>query len=160
MTPQPTLQLPTAEHTHAFGRRLGALLRAGDVLVLAGALGAGKTALTKGIAVGMGITGTVTSPTFVLARWHRPADGGPQLIHVDAYRLGGPAELDDLDLEIESSVTVVEWGDDRAEQLSDDRLRIELDRHPDDTRTATVTGHGRFVGLVDEIVAPLELPVA
>lgn len=146
-----TLVLATPEQTHEFGRRLGSRLQAGDVVILVGALGAGKTALTKGVAEGMGISATVTSPTFVIARWHRPTAGGPQLIHVDAYRLGGPAELDDLDLEVESSVTVVEWGDGRAEQLSDARLRIELDRHTDDTRTATLTATGRLTALLDQL---------
>lgn len=145
------LVLETPERTHEFGRRLGSRLQAGDVVILVGALGAGKTALTKGIAAGMGISTTVTSPTFVIARWHRPDDGGPQLIHVDAYRLGGPGELDDLDLEVETSVTVVEWGDGRAEQLSDDRLRIELDRHADDTRTATLSATGRLAPLLTQL---------
>lgn len=143
--------LETPADTHALGVALGRRLRAGDVVILTGALGAGKTALTKGIAEGMGVTGLVTSPTFVLARVHRPAGsavsdpaGGPTLVHVDAYRLGGALELDDLDLDTEltSAAVVIEWGEGVAEQLADDRLTVELTRLPDDRRTAVLTGTG------------------
>jgi tRNA threonylcarbamoyladenosine biosynthesis protein TsaE len=120
--------LATAEDTKAWGIRLGRLLRAGDLVVLTGELGAGKTTLTQGIAEGLGVRGPITSPTFVIARVHPSLVGGPALVHVDAYRLAGFAELDDLDLDatLEESVTVVEWGHGLAEDLADDRLEITL----------------------------------
>jgi tRNA threonylcarbamoyladenosine biosynthesis protein TsaE len=120
--------LATAEQTRAWGERLGRSLRAGDLVVLTGELGAGKTTLTQGIGAGLGIRGPVTSPTFVLARVHPSLVGGPALVHVDAYRLGGFAELDDLDLDatLEDCVTVVEWGHGIAEDLAEDRLEITL----------------------------------
>ncbi len=139
------LELPTATDTHALGLAIGRLLHAGDLVILTGSLGAGKTALTKGIAEGMGVSGPVTSPTFVLARVHRPARAtGTTLVHVDAYRLGGTVELDDLDLDTDltAAAVVVEWGEGVAEQLADDRLSIELTRLPDDRRTAVLTGTG------------------
>ncbi len=140
------VELPTVEDTRAYGVRLASVLRAGDLVVLSGPLGAGKTALTQGIGQGLGVLGRVTSPTFVLARVHR---GTLPLVHVDAYRLRDSAssalELDDLDLDADlpSSVTVVEWGDGLVEGLSEDRLEIALARHDDDRRTAVVRGIGR-----------------
>ena len=137
--------LDTPADTHALGVALGRRLRAGDLVILTGALGAGKTALTKGIAEGMGVTGLVTSPTFVLARVHHPATpDGSTLVHVDAYRLGGAPELDDLDLDTDltAAAVVIEWGEGIAEQLADDRLTVELTRLPDDRRTAVLTGTG------------------
>ena len=124
----PEAWLPSSEQTREWGARLGRLLRAGDLVLLVGELGAGKTTLTQGIAAGLGVRGPVTSPTFVLARVHPSLVGGPPLVHVDAYRLGGLAELDDLDLDadLEGAVTVVEWGRGLAEQLSGDRLEVEL----------------------------------
>jgi tRNA threonylcarbamoyladenosine biosynthesis protein TsaE len=141
--------LPTAEDTRAWGERLGRLLRAGDLVVLTGGLGAGKTTLTQGLAEGVGVRGPITSPTFVIARVHPSLVGGPALVHVDAYRLGGFAELDDLDLDtsLEESVTVVEWGHGLAEDLADDRLEVVL--QGEDTRTATVTTHGSRWHAVD-----------
>ena len=137
------MQLPTPDQTHAWGARLGALLRAGDLVVLTGGLGAGKTCLTQGIAEGLGVRGPITSPTFVIARVHPSLVGGPDLVHVDAYRLGGLAELDDLDLDasLDDAVTVVEWGRGVAEQLSDDYLEVTLTGY--DTRTVDLVGHGR-----------------
>jgi tRNA threonylcarbamoyladenosine biosynthesis protein TsaE len=128
--------LATADETRAFGIRLGRLLRAGDVLVLTGDLGAGKTTLTQGIAEGLGVRGPITSPTFVIARVHPSLIGGPALVHVDAYRVGSQLELDDLDLDadLDESVTVVEWGAGLAEQLSAERLGITLTG--DQVRTA------------------------
>ncbi|XVX19461.1 tRNA (adenosine(37)-N6)-threonylcarbamoyltransferase complex ATPase subunit type 1 TsaE [Actinomycetota bacterium] len=125
--------LATAEDTRELGIRLGRLLRAGDLLVLTGDLGAGKTTLTQGIADGLGVRGPITSPTFVIARVHPGLTGGPALVHVDAYRLGGLAELEDLDLEesLEDSVTVVEWGHGMAESLSDTHLEIVLEADPE-----------------------------
>lgn len=141
-----TAVLPTAEDTAALGARLGAQLRAGDVVVLSGPLGAGKTMLTKGIAAAMDVDGPVTSPTYVLARVHpgRRA-GAPALVHVDIYRLldhGGDllGELDslDLDTDLADAVVVVEWGEGLAERLSEHHLDIRLDRAGDsETRTAT-----------------------
>ncbi|MEW1954835.1 tRNA (adenosine(37)-N6)-threonylcarbamoyltransferase complex ATPase subunit type 1 TsaE [Terrabacter sp. NPDC080008] len=145
----------TADDTQDFGRRLGALLRGGDVLVLTGDLGAGKTTLTQGIAEGLGVRGPITSPTFVIARVHPSLVGGPALVHVDAYRLGSALELDDLDLDadLDQSVTVVEWGAGLAEQLSDSRLELSI--VGDDVRTARLVGVGdRWSGVLDA-VAPV-----
>ena len=134
--------LDTAEQTRAWGERLGRSLRAGDLVVLTGELGAGKTTLTQGIGAGLGIRGPVTSPTFVIARVHPSLVGGPALVHVDAYRLGGFAELDDLDLDatLEDCVTVVEWGHGLAEDLTDDRLEITLSGTQ--TRRIDLAPHG------------------
>lgn len=120
-------------------RRLGVGVakgcRSGDVVLLAGPLGAGKTTFTQGFAMGLGVVGAVTSPTFVIARTHRSAIGGPDLVHVDAYRLGGLVELDDLDLDatLAESVTVVEWGKDLAECLVDDPIVVTIERDPTET---------------------------
>ncbi|WP_328527354.1 tRNA (adenosine(37)-N6)-threonylcarbamoyltransferase complex ATPase subunit type 1 TsaE [Nocardioides sp. NBC_00368] len=112
------------------GRRMSGLLAAGDVLVLSGGLGAGKTTFTKGLGAGLGVRGEITSPTFVIARVHPSTVGGPELVHVDAYRLGGIDELDDLDLDtdLDDAVTVVEWGEGLAEGLSESRLEIRIVR--------------------------------
>nr|WP_208383375.1 tRNA (adenosine(37)-N6)-threonylcarbamoyltransferase complex ATPase subunit type 1 TsaE [Modestobacter marinus] len=134
--------MPTVADTQAFGRELAGLLRAGDLVVLAGPLGAGKTALTQGIGAGLGVPGPVTSPTFVLARVHR--GGRVPLVHVDAYRLTGMADVDDLDLDAttDEAVTVVEWGHGLVEQLADEHLVVELDRRDDDVRTVRLVPHG------------------
>ena|SRR5271165_853563 len=139
--------LLSADETFALGERLGAELRAGDVVVLSGPLGAGKTVLAKGIARGMDVEGPVTSPTFVLARVHRARRaGGPAMVHVDMYRLldhtGSDllGELDslDLDTDLDQAVVVVEWGEGLAERLSDRHLDVRLQRGTDsDIRTAT-----------------------
>lgn len=146
-----TQPLPTVEDTLAFGERVGRELRAGDVVVLSGPLGAGKTVVAKGIAHGMGVEGPITSPTFVLARVHRArAPGRPSMVHVDVYRLrdGGDllAELDslDLDTDLDEAVAVVEWGEGLAERLAQRHLDISLQRQPDgETRTATWRWSGR-----------------
>jgi tRNA threonylcarbamoyladenosine biosynthesis protein TsaE len=144
--PTRTLTLPTAADTQAFGARLGAVLRHGDLVVLTGPLGAGKTALVQGIGAGMQVQGRIASPTFVIARVHPPAGTDrPALVHVDAYRLGSLDEVDDLDLDVDaaSSVTVVEWGAGLVEQLADSHLEVVLDRASDsETRTATLVAHG------------------
>ena len=142
MTPK---VLATDEDTRSFGAALARDLRAGDLVILTGGLGAGKTTLTQGLAEGLGVRGPITSPTFVIARVHPSLVEGPALVHVDAYRLGGFAELDDLDLDaaLEESVTIVEWGHGLAEDLSDDRLEIVLEADPEtERRTVVVTGHG------------------
>jgi tRNA threonylcarbamoyladenosine biosynthesis protein TsaE len=139
--------LPTVDDTRAFGSALAAVLRAGDLVVLTGPLGAGKTALAQGVGAGLGVAGDVTSPTFVIARVHRSLGGGPPLVHVDAYRLGGVtdprAEVDDLDLDasVDDSVTVVEWGEGLVEQLVDAYLEVRIDRRDDDTRTVDLVAH-------------------
>ena len=114
----------------ALGQRLAGLLAAGDLVVLTGALGAGKTTLTQGIGAGLSVRGPVTSPTFVIARVHPPLGQGPALVHVDAYRLGSIAEVDALDLDatLEPSVTVVEWGEGLVDDLAPDRLEIAIER--------------------------------
>jgi tRNA threonylcarbamoyladenosine biosynthesis protein TsaE len=145
------LTLASADDTHDLGMRLGRSLRAGDLVVLTGGLGAGKTTLTQGIGAGLGVRGPVTSPTFVLARVHPSLVGGPALAHVDAYRIGGALELDDLDLDtdVADSVTVVEWGHGVAERLADAYLEIELEVVDGEARRATLTGHGiRWDGVV------------
>lgn len=138
-----TARLPTVADTEALGARLADGLGAGDLVLLAGPLGAGKTALVRGIAAGLGVRGPVTSPTFVIARVHR----GPRvpLVHVDAYRLGSDlGEIDalDLDTDLADAVVVVEWGEGRVEQLSERHLLVRLERHDDDSRTASGTWRG------------------
>ena len=120
----------SAEQTRQCGRELGHRLVAGDLVILSGELGAGKTTFTQGLAEGLGVRGPITSPTFVIARVHPPLAGGVPLVHVDAYRLGSLAELDDLDLDtaVEDSVTVVEWGEGKAEVLAQAHYTVHLAR--------------------------------
>lgn len=129
------LTVGTAGQTHALAAAIGAELEAGDLLVLTGELGAGKTTFTQGLGEGLGVRAGIISPTFVLVRIHPnlpdgPRPGGPDLVHVDAYRLASASEIDDIDLEntMDSAVTVVEWGRDRVEHLSESRLEVELHR--------------------------------
>lgn len=136
------VELATPEDTRELGRALAGVLEPGDLVVLSGPLGAGKTVLVQGIGAGLGVEGTVVSPTFVIARVHR---GRLPLVHVDAYRLGSVAEVDDLDLDATAaeSVTAVEWGEGLVEGLSDAHLAVRLDRdRADEVRVATVTGYG------------------
>lgn len=132
----------------ALGRRLANVLEPGDLLVLSGELGAGKTTLARGIGEGLGVRGPVTSPTFVIARRHPSLSNGPALVHVDAYRLGSTAEIDDLDLDLEDAVTVVEWGAGRVEHLADSWLLIEL-REEGDGRRASFRAAGPRWGATD-----------
>jgi tRNA threonylcarbamoyladenosine biosynthesis protein TsaE len=133
------LQIATDTEMRALGRRLAGRLRAGDLLILTGPLGAGKTTLVQGIGAGLGVRGPVTSPTFVIARVHP----GVPLVHADAYRLGSMLEVDDLDLDTANSVTVVEWGEGLAEGLADDRLEISISPAPDSQRrTVRIRGIG------------------
>lgn len=147
--------LRTREETQDWGRRLGSLLRAGDLLLLTGGLGAGKTTLTQGIADGLQVRGPITSPTFVIARVHPSLVGGPELVHVDAYRLDGALELDDLDLDsdLESAVTIVEWGAGLAEELTDDRLEllIDVDQKTEERRITLLANGARAHEIVREV---------
>jgi tRNA threonylcarbamoyladenosine biosynthesis protein TsaE len=158
----------TPEQMQELGLRLAALLRAGDLVLLSGELGAGKTTLARGLGEGLGVRGAVTSPTFVIARVHPPLRGGtPPLVHVDAYRLGdGLEEMEDLDLDVSlpESVVIVEWGEGKVEELSEDRLQVVIERTvggpssqvpgDHDVREVTVTGiggrwaHQDFAGLL------------
>ncbi len=141
--------VPTGAAMQDLGERLATLLRPGDLLIATGDLGAGKTTLTQGLGRGLGTTGPVISPTFVLSRIHPAAEGGPALVHVDAYRLHSSEELDDLDLDatLADAVTVIEWGAGLAEGLAQDRLEIEIAVRPapeadDDVRLVALHGVG------------------
>jgi tRNA threonylcarbamoyladenosine biosynthesis protein TsaE len=168
------VEAPGTDDMEAFGRELGTELRAGDVVVLTGPLGAGKTTLTRGIGAGLGVRGPVQSPTFVLARTHPSLVGAAPLVHVDAYRLGSAALLDDLDLDFDHSVVVFEWGAGLIDDASESWLEIVIERpmgastvtdataavettmtdaaasdalDADEPRTLTVRGHGpRWAG--------------
>ncbi len=133
------MRLATVEDTKAFGALLAQDLRPGDLVILSGPLGAGKTALTQGIGKGLDITTPITSPTFVIARVH---DGPTKLIHVDAYRLGGDLEDLGIDEDLDQAVVVVEWGEGVVEGFSDSHLLISMQRHDDDSRTVQITGVG------------------
>ena len=126
------LTVANADDMVALGRRLAAMLLPGDLVVLSGDLGAGKTTLVRGIGAGLGVRGPITSPTFVIARVHPSLTGGPALVHADAYRLGSRAEVDDLDLDtdIDSSVTVVEWGEGLVEDLAPSFLEVAIAATP------------------------------
>ncbi len=140
------IQVATAGDMRALGQRLAALLRPGDLVVLSGPLGAGKTTLVQGIGQGLNVRGPVTSPTFVIARVHPSLGGGPALVHADAYRLASPAEVDDLDLDadIGNSVTVVEWGEGLVEGLAADRLEVTI------AITRATVGAGSGGGTADD----------
>ncbi|WP_270485855.1 tRNA (adenosine(37)-N6)-threonylcarbamoyltransferase complex ATPase subunit type 1 TsaE [Gordonia jacobaea] len=129
-----TRELPDVADTEALGAELAQSLSAGDVVILDGPLGAGKTALARGIASGLDVVGRVSSPTFIIAREHKPGSPDrPGMVHVDAYRLGGLDELDalDLDTDLTDAVVVVEWGEGVAERLADRHLLVRLRRDPD-----------------------------
>lgn len=141
-----TVLVPTAERMRDLAAGLADACRAGDLIILTGDLGAGKTTFVQGLGRGLGVTEPVTSPTFVIARVHEAA-GRVDLVHVDAYRLGSAIDLDDLDLDatLADCVTVVEWGEGKVEHLSPDRLDVRIDRSDDaddEIRRVTFTGHG------------------
>jgi tRNA threonylcarbamoyladenosine biosynthesis protein TsaE len=152
--------VPAADDMRALGTRLGDVLKAGDLVLLSGALGSGKTTLAQGLGDGLGVRGPVTSPTFVIARVNPSTVGGPPMVHVDAYRLTGWDELEDLDLEasLDDAVTVVEWGSGLAEGLAEDRLELTIVRAgttmaepsgADGPRRVVVRGCGRRWAGVD-----------
>jgi tRNA threonylcarbamoyladenosine biosynthesis protein TsaE len=153
------IEVPGAAEMRALGLRLADLLQPGDLVVLAGPLGAGKTTLVQGIGAGLQVRGPITSPTFVIARVHPSLRGGPDLVHADAYRLGSQLEVDDLDLDadVEHAVTVVEWGEGLVEYLAAGHLRITIGwpaagqpgepsdavaEQRDEPRQVIVTGYG------------------
>ncbi len=159
--PADRIPVATADDMQVLGQRIAAVLRAGDLVVLTGPLGAGKTTLVQGIGQGLDVRGPVTSPTFVIARVHPPLRGGPGLVHVDAYRLGSVAEVDDLDLDasLEDCVTVVEWGEGLVEELAADRLEVTITMppagEPGEMRRVTLAGiGGRWASAVDPRVVP------
>ncbi len=139
------LEIANADAMHNLGLRLGQQLRAGDAVILTGSLGAGKTTLTRGVGEALNTIGTVSSPTFVIARTHKRENSSVPLIHVDAYRLGSPAELDDLDIDFENSITFIEWGRDFVDGLFESWLDIEIDRDQtgeSELRKVRITGEG------------------
>ena len=153
------LAVTTAGAMQALGERIGHKCRAGDLVLLVGDLGAGKTTLVQGLGLALGVAERVTSPTFVIARVHATAAGFPQLVHVDAYRLGSALEFDDLDLaaDVDESVTVVEWGEGKAEQLARDYLVVRISRTDngvDETRRVAISAVGSRWTLSDlEVLA-------
>ena len=139
------LGVADADEMHQLGLNLAQQFVAGDLAVLTGPLGAGKTTLSRGIGEGLGVLGTVNSPTFVIARTHKRANGGPDLVHVDAYRLGSPQELDDLDIDFANSITLVEWGAGFTEGISDSWLDVQIERDHtgvSEVRAVKITGFG------------------
>lgn len=136
--------IATPEEMHELGMTLGATFKAGDLVLLTGPLGAGKTTLTRGIGEALGAIGNVSSPTFVIARTHKLAGKDHVLVHVDAYRLSSAAELDDLDIDFENSITIVEWGKGFTDGITDRWIEIEIDRDQTgatETREVVVTQH-------------------
>jgi tRNA threonylcarbamoyladenosine biosynthesis protein TsaE len=145
------IALPDADATRDLGERLARLVRAGDLVILSGELGAGKTTLVQGLGRGLGVRGRISSPTFIIARVHPPMADGPGLVHVDAYRLGSVSELDALDLDTaaDQSVTVVEWGEGIAESLAADRLEVLLERPRGGGSSPAPQSAGAGVGAVE-----------
>ena len=145
------LSVRDADEMHALGIRLGKKLQAGDLVVLVGPLGAGKTTLTRGVGEALGAIGNVSSPTFVIARTHKRNDGGAPMVHVDAYRLGSADELDDLDIDFPKSIVLVEWGKGMLDGISDSYLEVEIERDhtgATETREVMITGYGeRWAGV-------------
>jgi tRNA threonylcarbamoyl adenosine modification protein YjeE len=139
------LQISTAEDMHEFGSKLASILKAGDLVILTGPLGAGKTTFTRGVGEGLRAIGNVSSPTFVIARTHKRENSEVPLVHVDAYRLSSLHEFDDLDIDIDHSIVLVEWGRGFAEELAESWLDIEIGRDhtgESEIRDVTITAHG------------------
>jgi tRNA threonylcarbamoyl adenosine modification protein YjeE len=139
------LQISTAEDMHGFGSKLAGILKAGDLVILTGPLGAGKTTFTRGVGEGLQAIGNVSSPTFVIARTHKRENSEVPLVHVDAYRLSSLHEFDDLDIDIDHSIVLVEWGRGFAEELAESWLDIEIGRDhtgESEIRDVTITAHG------------------
>ena len=135
-------EIANPEAMHELGKRIATELRAGDLVLLNGPLGAGKTTLTRGIGEGLGAQGTIQSPTFVLARTHKTA-AGPKLVHVDAYRLDSAMELDDLDIDFPHSIVVVEWARDYVDGIAESWLSVDIDRTSEDEhRLIEIEGFG------------------
>jgi tRNA threonylcarbamoyl adenosine modification protein YjeE len=136
-------QIQDPEQMHQLGLAIAKVLKSGDLLLLNGPLGAGKTTLTRGIGEGLGASGTVQSPTFVLARTHRTAVG-PKLVHVDAYRLNSALELDDLDIDFANSIVVVEWARDYIDGIAEHWLLVDINRESEDeSRLVNISGFGQ-----------------
>jgi len=139
------LEISTAEEMNEFGIKLASLFKAGDLIILTGPLGAGKTTFTRGVGEGLQAIGNVSSPTFVIARTHKRENSNVPLVHVDAYRLSNLHEFDDLDIDIENSIVLVEWGRGFAEGLAESWLDIEIERDhtgETDVRKVAVIAHG------------------
>ena len=137
------------------GRRLGGTLQQGDLISLNGVLGAGKTTLTKAIGEGVGVKSSISSPTFLIARTHQTSSGIP-FVHIDAYRLSNPRELDDLDIDYSNSISVIEWGKGFTESLAESILEIEIERFLEsEDRKLTISGQGRFAN-ADEMFGDLK----
>ncbi|MBB5632889.1 tRNA threonylcarbamoyladenosine biosynthesis protein TsaE [Cryobacterium mesophilum] len=141
------ISVATPEEMEKLGAAIAGRLRPGDLVALNGELGAGKTTLVRGLGAALGVAGTVASPTFVIARTHARGTDAP-LVHVDAYRLSNPAELDDLDLDFEGSIVVVEWAAGMVDGMTDSWLEVEIVRpamggtDEAEPRRVTITGHG------------------
>jgi tRNA threonylcarbamoyl adenosine modification protein YjeE len=141
---QLSILIENEDQMHDLGVRLGSLLEPGDLVSLNGVLGAGKTTLTKSIGEGVGVQGSISSPTFLIARSH-PTSSGTPFVHIDAYRLSAPRELDDLDIDYSNSISVIEWGRGFTDGLSESLLEIEIERFLEsEDRKLTVSGQGRF----------------
>lgn len=137
--------IESAEEMVELGKSLAGVLSAGDLVLLIGPLGAGKTTLTRGVGLGLKVSGTVSSPTFVIARTHKRENNDVPLVHVDAYRLGSPAELDDLDIPFSKAIVLVEWGKGLTEGIAENWLEININRDTTgetETRTVEITGFG------------------
>jgi tRNA threonylcarbamoyl adenosine modification protein YjeE len=141
---QLSILIENEDQMHELGVRLGSLLEPGDLVSLNGVLGAGKTTLTKSIGEGVGVQGSISSPTFLIARTHPTSSGTPS-VHIDAYRLSAPRELDDLDIDYSNSISVIEWGRGFTEGLSESLLEVDIERFLEsEDRKLTVSGQGRF----------------
>jgi tRNA threonylcarbamoyl adenosine modification protein YjeE len=153
-------EIDSPEDMERLGEQIGRMLQPGDLVVLTGRLGAGKTTLTRGIAQGVGVRGPVQSPTFVIARTHPSLVGGAPLVHVDAYRLGSAVELDDLDIDVDNSIVIVEWGRGMVEGLRDAWWEIELERRLGGRGADTMCGDLSRGGAALDADAPRTVTIA